>query len=166
MKREPRFDTPRAVVAPQAALMRHFDPARVQGYCQSCENHGRVWSCPPFNNPPMDAFPAWTHAVIVCRQLWLAPGTTQSELLKHFLAARLKFGEWLRTLESRHARTTALIAGQCAACAKIGLLKKGRSDAILDEVRAAVARWPEFAAVAKVSQEKTAAIARAHRLSL
>ena len=117
MKREPRFDTPHAVVAPRAGLMRHFDPARVQGYCQSCENHGRVWSCPPFNNPPMDAFPAWTHAVIVCRQLWLAPDTTQSELLKHFLAARLKFGEWLRTLESRHARTTALIAGQCAACA-------------------------------------------------
>ena len=65
----------------------------------------------------MDAFPAWTHAVIVCRQLWLAPDTTQSELLKHFLAARLKFGEWLRKLESHHARTTALIAGQCATCA-------------------------------------------------
>ena len=50
--------------------------------------------------------------------------------------------------------------------AQAAQLKRGRGLAILKEVQAAVTRWPEFAAVAKVSQEKTAAIARAHRLSL
>jgi len=76
-------------------------------------------------------------------------------------------GAWTATHQmSINGRRDGFSRADFSACAKIGLLKKGRSDAILDEVRAAVARWPEFAAVAKVSQEKTAAIARAHRLSL
>jgi serine/threonine-protein kinase HipA len=31
------------------------------------------------------------------------------------------------------------------ACAKAALMKRGRAEVILEEVRAAVARWPEFA---------------------
>ena len=76
-------------------------------------------------------------------------------------------GAWTATHQmSINGRRDGFSRADFAACAKIGLLKKGRSDAILEEVRAAVARWPEFAAAAKVSQEKAAAIARAHRLSL
>ncbi len=49
------------------------------------------------------------------------------------------------------------------ACGKLLSLKRGRADAILDEVRAAVARWPEFAAEAGVAEAWTADVAAQHR---
>lgn len=52
------------------------------------------------------------------------------------------------------------------ACAKVAMLKRGRDAAILDEVLAAVRRWPEFAADAKLSQAWTSKIANVHRLSI
>jgi len=52
------------------------------------------------------------------------------------------------------------------ACARSALLKRGRADAILDEVRAAVADWPRFARDARIDDAKADAIARAHRLDL
>lgn len=43
-------------------------------------------------------------------------------------------------------------------------LKRGRADAILEQVRAAVIRWPEFAARAKLAGEVSDKIRTAHRL--
>jgi len=51
------------------------------------------------------------------------------------------------------------------ACAKAALMKRGRAASIVDEVRAAVMRWPEFADQAKISNEWLDRIQRQHRLS-
>lgn len=51
------------------------------------------------------------------------------------------------------------------ACAKSGMMKRGRAQAILAEVQAAVERWSEFAAEAKLTDEVMRKIQRAHRLS-
>ncbi len=45
-------------------------------------------------------------------------------------------------------------------------MKRGRADAILDEVIAAVGRWPGFAAAARVEPDQIDQIAAAHRLEL
>ncbi|MGE3345155.1 MAG: type II toxin-antitoxin system HipA family toxin [Vicinamibacterales bacterium] len=50
------------------------------------------------------------------------------------------------------------------AVAQVAGLKRGRADAIADEVTAAVRRWPEFAAAAGLGEEVTAAIGNAHRV--
>ena len=50
------------------------------------------------------------------------------------------------------------------AAAKSAALKQGRADSMLEEVIAAVARWPEFAARAQLSDEVTEKIRNAHRL--
>jgi serine/threonine-protein kinase HipA len=50
------------------------------------------------------------------------------------------------------------------ACAKSAMMKRGRAKAILTEVQAAVERWPEFAAAAKLTEEVCGRIQRAHRL--
>lgn len=50
------------------------------------------------------------------------------------------------------------------ACTKATILKRGRDKAILDEVREAVRRWPEFAEEAGVPAAQRKQIARAHRL--
>jgi serine/threonine-protein kinase HipA len=44
-------------------------------------------------------------------------------------------------------------------------MRRGRADAILYEVLAAVRRWPEFAARAGVAEADVARIGRAHRLA-
>ena len=49
-------------------------------------------------------------------------------------------------------------------CAKSALMKRGRAEAIIAEVQAAVRRWPEFAGEARISQEWMERIAQSHRL--
>lgn len=51
------------------------------------------------------------------------------------------------------------------ACARAALMKRGRAGRILEEVRSAVARWPEFAAEARLSDAWRDQIQQAHRLS-
>ena len=52
------------------------------------------------------------------------------------------------------------------ACAKSGLMKRGRAEAIVDEVREAVARWPQFADEAKVTAVRRDEIRRNQRLKI
>jgi serine/threonine-protein kinase HipA len=51
------------------------------------------------------------------------------------------------------------------ACAKSSFMKRGRAGTIIEEVQAAVARWPEFAAEARVADEWREKIQRSLRLS-
>jgi serine/threonine-protein kinase HipA len=51
------------------------------------------------------------------------------------------------------------------ACAKSSLMKRGRARTIIEEVSAAVARWPEFATEARVADESREKIQKSHRLS-
>lgn len=51
------------------------------------------------------------------------------------------------------------------ACARSALMKRGRAETILGEVVAAVRRWPEFAAQARVPAAWQPAIQQQHRLS-
>lgn len=52
------------------------------------------------------------------------------------------------------------------ACAKAALMKRGRAATTIGEVRAAVERWPEFAAAAELSDEWRDQIQKTHRLIL
>lgn len=54
--------------------------------------------------------------------------------------------------------------GDFRACAKGALLKRGRAELIVEEVRAAVMRWPEFAEQAQVGREYRQRIQATHRL--
>ena len=51
-------------------------------------------------------------------------------------------------------------------CAKFASMKRGRAEAILDDVIAAVKRWPEFAEQAKVLPQWREVIAKAQRVAL
>ena len=52
------------------------------------------------------------------------------------------------------------------ACAKSALMKRGRAETIVDEVRAAVAKWPDYADQARVMETWRDQIQRNLRLSL
>jgi serine/threonine-protein kinase HipA len=76
-------------------------------------------------------------------------------------------GEWTArhqmTMNGKHDGFTL---ADFRACAKSALMKRGRAEAIVEEVLAAVARWPDFAEQAKVVDEWRKQIQRHLRLEL
>jgi serine/threonine-protein kinase HipA len=50
--------------------------------------------------------------------------------------------------------------------AKSALMKRGRAEAIVEEVRAAVARWPDYAEQAQVADGWREGIQQNHRLDI
>jgi serine/threonine-protein kinase HipA len=51
-----------------------------------------------------------------------------------------------------------------AMCAKAAVMKRGRAETIIEEVRAAVNRWPEFSAEARLGGAWRKGIQANHRL--
>ncbi len=52
------------------------------------------------------------------------------------------------------------------ACARVGLMKRGRAEAIVEEVRAAVERWPQIAAEVGVPEGMRRQIQESHRMTM
>lgn len=52
------------------------------------------------------------------------------------------------------------------ACARLASMQRGRADEILEQVQAAVVKWPQFANQAGVETEAVAKIAHAHRTDM
>jgi serine/threonine-protein kinase HipA len=67
---------------------------------------------------------------------------------------------------SMNGKRDAFTLEDFKACARVVALKRGRAESIIEDVRAAVAQWPKFAALAGVSPEHKEQIERAHRLEI
>jgi serine/threonine-protein kinase HipA len=52
------------------------------------------------------------------------------------------------------------------ACAKSAVMKRGRAETIVEEVRAAVVKWPDYAEQAKLMKDRSKQISRTFRLDL
>lgn len=73
-------------------------------------------------------------------------------------------GAWTgRHQMSVAGKRDAFTRGDLRTCARTAGMKRGRADTILDEVRAAVDRWDEWAAVAGVAESHARRIALAQR---
>ena len=73
-------------------------------------------------------------------------------------------GTWTATHQMTvNGKREDFAADDLEECGKSALLKRGRAAAILDEVNAAVRRWPEFAAAAGVPETWAAQIRAQHR---
>ncbi|RPH77933.1 MAG: HipA domain-containing protein, partial [Planctomycetaceae bacterium] len=76
-------------------------------------------------------------------------------------------GSWTATHQmTLNGKRDGFTREDFAACSKAGLMKRGRAAAIHEEVQAAVKRWPEFAAEARLADDWRDMIRKTHRLSL
>ena len=76
-------------------------------------------------------------------------------------------GSWTATHQMTiNGKRDAFAKADIRAAGKSAGLKQGRSEALLEEVDAAVERWPEFAARARLPADVTEKIRKAHRLDL
>jgi serine/threonine-protein kinase HipA len=74
-------------------------------------------------------------------------------------------GSWTGTHQmTLNGKRDGFRRGDFEACAKSALMKRGRAAKIVEEVTAAVKRWPEFAAKAKLSEQWLRKIQKQHRL--
>jgi serine/threonine-protein kinase HipA len=75
-------------------------------------------------------------------------------------------GSWTATHQmTLNGKRDGFTTEDFEACAKAALRKRGRAARIIEEVQAAVARWPEFAAQAKLADEWRDKIQKTHRQS-
>jgi serine/threonine-protein kinase HipA len=75
-------------------------------------------------------------------------------------------GTWTATHQmTLNSKRDGFAMSDFKACARTALIKRGRAEAIIEEVRGAVARWPEFAATAGVSGEWAERIRQSYRLA-
>jgi serine/threonine-protein kinase HipA len=75
-------------------------------------------------------------------------------------------GSWTATHQmSLNGKRDGFVPEDFEAGAKSALMKRGRAARIIAEVQAAVRRWPEFAAEARLSDEWCRKIGKSHRLT-
>jgi serine/threonine-protein kinase HipA len=76
-------------------------------------------------------------------------------------------GSWTATHQMTiNGKRDDFVKADMRAAGRSAGLKQGRADALLEEVDAAVKRWPEFAARASLPADITKKIRKAHRLDL
>ncbi len=75
-------------------------------------------------------------------------------------------GTWTATHQmTLNGKRDGFTMSDFKACARSALLKRGRAEAIIEEVRGTVARWPDFAAAAGVDGEWAERIRQSYRLA-
>lgn len=75
-------------------------------------------------------------------------------------------GSWTATHQmTLNGKRDGFTLADFEACAKAALMKRGRAASLIEEVQAAVKRWPEFAAEAQLPDEWRNKIERMHRLN-
>jgi serine/threonine-protein kinase HipA len=76
-------------------------------------------------------------------------------------------GSWTSTHQMMmNGKRDGLTLADFRACAKSALMKRGRAEAIVEEVRAAVEKWPDYADQAQVMNDWRKQIQRSLRLEL
>lgn len=76
-------------------------------------------------------------------------------------------GDWTATHQmTMNGKRDGFALGDFRACAKNAMMKRGRAEAIVEEVRAAVAKWPDYAEQAQVVNSWRKQIQQSFRLHL
>ncbi len=74
-------------------------------------------------------------------------------------------GSWTATHQlTMNGKRDGFTLADFRACAKAALMKRGRAEAILEEVRTAVAKWPDYAEQARVTGDWRQQVQSNHRL--
>jgi serine/threonine-protein kinase HipA len=76
-------------------------------------------------------------------------------------------GDWTATHQmTMNGKRDGFTLADFRACAKSAFMKRGRAEAIVEEVRAAVSKWPDYAEQALVTNDSRKKIQRVLRLDL
>ena len=97
-------------------LYNYYEPLKVEGFCRSCPNYGRIWSCPPHEFDPCSYLEPYKFVMIIGEKIFLQEDISKEELNQHFQSARRVFGNFLISLAEKEENLEVLIAGNCFLC--------------------------------------------------
>ena len=97
------------------------DVPRFRGYCQDCPNHGRYWSCPPFDFDPMTIWQRYEGLLLFARKLVfhkdrLFPGERRAFEEQELPGIKEAMANELLALEAETPGSLALFPGKCEWC--------------------------------------------------
>ena len=76
-------------------------------------------------------------------------------------------GDWTASHQmTMNGKRDGFTLADFRACARSALMKRGRAESIVEEIRAAVAKWPDYAAQAQVTSARRKEIQHNHRLNI
>lgn len=94
------------------ALYAYYEPERVEGYCQGCQNYGKIWSCPPHPFTAKEFLAPYTYALVIGEEIFAEEGVA---ITQAFQEARRQLGDELIGI-SKSGPFEVLIAGNCYLC--------------------------------------------------
>lgn len=103
-------------------LYEYYDPEKVEGFCRSCPNYGRIWSCPPLFFDPVSYLEKFGYVLLIVEKIYPeAEKVNSPETLSDlFQVSRRLFGDSLISLTkntfSTEKELEVLIAGNCYFC--------------------------------------------------
>lgn len=93
-------------------LYKYYEPERVEGYCQGCQNYGKIWSCPPHAFDTQTFLSRYRYALIIGEEVFSEEGVPITDT---FQKSRRQLGDELIEL-SKGGPFEVLIAGNCYLC--------------------------------------------------
>lgn len=113
-------------IVPKEAILKFYEPVRVEGYCKSCPKYNKLWSCPPHDFDALSYLESYDYVLLVGEKIVRneKPQTIIS-INSYFQEVRRELGDHLIKLSEAHD-IEVLIAGNCYLCDEC-LRREGKS---------------------------------------
>lgn len=104
-------------------LLSHYDFKKIVGYCKTCPNYDRIWSCPPYNFSAYNYLNEFSSAIIYSGKILFELSSLKHEEKINqrtliYEQGRKVFRDFLMTIEKKRFKSEILIAGYCFLCEK------------------------------------------------
>ncbi len=94
-------------------LMVAHKPVEVEGYCSNCEKYGQYWTCPPFENHPIEVISKYSHVLLIAKHMTFNEAVN---IIETFENERQGFGVQLDELKDIVDESLTLVGGNCYGC--------------------------------------------------
>lgn len=99
----PKYSNITIKLVTMSQLFEYYRPKEIEGYCKSCPNYDKIWSCPPYADDVLSPFKAYEEVLLIGVE------TSDFEVTKRRIASVMN-----EIAES--FPVAVLIAGNCVLC--------------------------------------------------
>lgn len=115
-------------------LLKFYNKKEVHGYCLSCPDYNKNWSCPTHDFNEYEYLKKYKYAYIISGKINTQKELNEREVIKKFESERRIFSDLLMDEEKYHNDSIALIAGNCYKCDNCSKLD-GKECILKDKMR-------------------------------
>lgn len=103
-------------IMPKESIFKFYQPLKVEGYCKSCPNYNKLWSCPPHDFDAVSYLDSYDHVLLVGEKIVRnEKSQSKGSMNSYFQEVRRLMGDRLIALSEKFD-VEVLIAGNCYLC--------------------------------------------------